>query len=120
MPDSGQGHTADGDNGFLVSATCFYAAVTVRKFRTFLGFDQSICNLHQNWFKVGTRTENSSGIDSETALVIAGTVSRPREEVFDCGEDRHICPDLRESLNSSKRVLIETMHGTDKSQGSFV
>ena len=120
MPDSGQEHTADGDDGFFVSTACFYAAVTICKFRMFPGFDQSVCNLHQNWFKIGTSTGNPRGFDLEVALVIAGTASRPGDEVFGCGEDRHIRPDLREHLNSSKRVLIETRHGSDKGQDSFV
>ena len=48
VPDSGQEHMADGDDGFLVPATCFYATVTFRKYRMFFGFDQSICILYQN------------------------------------------------------------------------
>ena len=77
MPDSGQEHTADGDDGFLVPAACFYAAVTARKFRMFPGFDQSICNLYQNWFKIRTGTGNPSGFGLGTALVITWTTSSP-------------------------------------------
>ena len=39
MPDSGQEHTSDCDDGFLVSAACLDTFIASRKFRMFLGFD---------------------------------------------------------------------------------
>ena len=33
MPDSGQEHTTDCNNGFLVSAACLNASVTEKKFQ---------------------------------------------------------------------------------------
>ena len=59
VPDSGQEHTADGDDGFLVTTVGFDTAITICDLRMFLRFDQSICNMHQNWFKIGT----STGVD---------------------------------------------------------
>lgn len=39
MPDSGQNHTTDGNDGFLVTTACFNALITCNKFRMFLRFD---------------------------------------------------------------------------------
>ena len=33
MPDSGQDHTTDGNDGFLVTTACFNALITCNKFR---------------------------------------------------------------------------------------
>ncbi len=53
-------------------------------------------------------------------MTVVETASRPRDEVFGCGEDRHIRPGFRKHLDSSKRVFIEAGHGSDKSWVSFV
>lgn len=66
---------ADGDDGFLVTTTCFYTPITSGELRMFLRFDQSICNLHQNWFKIGTSTGNLSGFDFLITLIVARTTS---------------------------------------------
>ena len=77
MPDSGQDHTADGNDGFFVTTACFYTAITGNKFKMFFQINQSICNLHQNWFKIRTSTGNPSGFDFLTTLAIVGTASSP-------------------------------------------
>lgn len=33
MPDSGQNHTTDGNDGFLVTTACFNALITCNKFK---------------------------------------------------------------------------------------
>ncbi len=58
MLDSGQEHTADGNDSFFVATASFYMLVTGSKLRMFLRLDQSICNLRQNWFRIGTSTGN--------------------------------------------------------------
>ena len=77
MPDSGQDHTTDCNDGFLMTTSCFYTSITGGKFRIFLRFDQSICNLHQNWFKIRTSTGNPCGFDFMIALIITWTTSGP-------------------------------------------
>ena len=37
MPDSGQDHTADGNDGFLVATACFYAPIAGSESRIFFG-----------------------------------------------------------------------------------
>jgi len=39
MPDSGQNHTTDGNDGFLVTTACFDTLVAVGKFGMLLRFD---------------------------------------------------------------------------------
>lgn len=75
MPDSGQDHTADSNDDFLVVTACFDTLIAGGKFRMRLRFDQSICNLRQNWVKIGTSTENPDGFDFAVAFIIAGTAS---------------------------------------------
>ena len=77
MPDSGQEHTADSDDGFLVAAACFYAAISAGYLGMLFRLDQSICNLYQNWFNIGTSTGNPGRFDLTIALVIAGAASGP-------------------------------------------
>ncbi len=77
MPDSGQEHTADSDDGFLVTTACFYAAVAIGDFGMLFRFDQSICNLYQNWFNIGTSTGDPSRFDLTITLIIARTTSGP-------------------------------------------
>ena len=72
MPDSGQEHTADGDDGFFMPAMGFDTAITICDLRMFLRFDQSICNMQQNWLKIRTSTGNPSGFDLGIALIVAG------------------------------------------------
>ena len=89
MPDSGQDHTTDSNDGFLVTTACFDMLVARGEFRMLPGFDQSICNLHQNWFKIRTSTENPGGFDFAFAFIITGTASCPGDKGFDCGDDKH-------------------------------
>ena len=105
MPDSGQEHTLDGDDGFLVTTVGFDTAVTFCNLRMFLRFDQSICNLHQNWFKIGTSTGNPSGLDLEIALIVTGITSCPGNKMLVCKEHRHVAANIRENLNRRKRFL---------------
>ena len=50
IPDSGQEHPAHSDDSFLVTTASLDSAVTLPAFRVFIGLDNSICYLNQQWF----------------------------------------------------------------------
>ena len=75
VPDSGQEHAANGDDGFLVTAVRLDAAVANAEFRVILGFNDSVGDLDKNRLQVGTRFGDTGGLDGFTALVISGSVT---------------------------------------------
>ena len=77
MPDSGQEHAANGDDGFLVAAVSLDAAVTNAELRVILGFNDSVGNLDKNRLQVGARPGDSGGLDGFIALVVSGAATRP-------------------------------------------
>ena len=50
VPDSGQDHTADSDNGFLVTTASLEPAVALFAFGVLVGFDDSVRYLNQERF----------------------------------------------------------------------
>ena len=77
VPDSGQEHAANGDDGFLVSTVSLDAAVTDTEFRVIFGFNDSVGDLDKNRLQVGTRFGDAGGLDGFIALVISGAATRP-------------------------------------------
>ena len=51
VPDSGQEHPADGNNCLPVSTVSLDSAVAFSAFRMFIGSDDSVNNLYQQWFQ---------------------------------------------------------------------
>ena len=85
VPNSGQEHAANGDNGFLVAAVSLDAAVTDAEFGVILGFNDSVGDLDKNRLQVGTRFGDAGGLDGFIALVISGAATRPRDDILDEG-----------------------------------
>ena len=77
VPDSGQEHAANGDDGFLVTAVSLDAAVTDAEFGVILGFNDSVGNLDKNRLQIGTRFGDAGRFDGFIALVISGAATRP-------------------------------------------
>ena len=50
VPNSGKEHTANGDDGFFVSASSFDSAVTFPKFGVLFGIYQGVGDLYKNRF----------------------------------------------------------------------
>ena len=94
VPDSGQEHTADSDNGFFVTTTSFDSAVTVFAFGVFVGFDDSVGHLNQKGFEVSTDAGDAGGFALAAALVVARATASPRTEVFSRWEHGHISTDF--------------------------
>lgn len=59
IPDDGQEHAVNGDDGFLVTATSLDAAITYTKFRMIFGFNNGIGNLNEKRFKAGARLRDT-------------------------------------------------------------
>ena len=53
-------------------------------------------------------------------LIITLTTYRLWNEVYCCGEDRHITIDFNRGLDSSRWISIEIWYGSDKFKGVFV
>ena len=77
VPDSGQEHAANGDDGFLVTSTGFDSAVTFTEFGVILGLDQGIGNLNQKGFQASTGFGDAGRLDVTAALVIARAAAGP-------------------------------------------
>ena len=77
VPDSGQEHSANGDDGFLVSAVSLDAAVADAELGVILGFNDSVSNLDKNRLQIGARPGDAGRLDSFIALVISGAATRP-------------------------------------------
>ena len=77
VPDSGQEHAANGDNGFLVTPVSLDAAVTNAELRVILGFNDSVGDLDKSRLQARTRPGDSGGLDGFIALVISGAATRP-------------------------------------------
>ena len=77
VPDSGQEHAANGDDGFLVSTVSLDAAVANAEFRVILGFNDSVGDLDKSRLQARARSRDTGGLDSFIALVISGAATRP-------------------------------------------
>ena len=77
VPDSGQEHAANGDDGFLVTAVSLDAAVANAEFRVIFGFNDSVGDLDKSRLQARARSRDSGGLDGFIALVISGAATRP-------------------------------------------
>ena len=77
VPDSGQEHAENGDDGFFVAAVSLDTAITDTKFGVIFGLNDSVGNLDKNRLQVGTRLGDAGGLDGFIALVISGAATRP-------------------------------------------
>lgn len=77
VPYSGQEHTANSDNRFLVPAARFYSAITFPKFGVVFGFDKRVCDLYKDRLEKRSGTGYSCGFDLLCAAVVARTTAAP-------------------------------------------
>ena len=77
VPDSGQEHPANRDDGFLVSPASLDAAVPFAEFRMLLGFHEGIGHLDKKRLQVSTGTGNSRAFHLAAALVVPWTAASP-------------------------------------------
>ena len=85
--DSGQDHTTDSNDGFLVTTACFDMLVARGVFRMFPCFEQSIYILQQNWFKIRSTMGNPGGFDFAVAFLSTGATNSPGDNGGGGGED---------------------------------
>lgn len=97
-------------------AVGFDSAVTFFAFWIFVGFNDSICNLHKQWFQAGPSVGNASGFHFPAALVIAWTAVNPGDEVLCCRENRHVDSNFGNHSNCRHRVSRETGNSTNQIQ----
>ena len=82
VPDSGQEHLANGDDGFLVAPVRLDAAVTLDKFRVIFGIDESVSDLNKKRFQATARLGNTGRLDMLGASVVSGTAASPGNEML--------------------------------------
>ena len=116
VPYSGEDHTANSDNGFLVTATSLYSTVTFLEFRVFVGFNNSVSELNQERFEINTSARDTSRLRFSTAFVIARTAASPRAEVLRRRKNRHIGTNFRDNSDSGYRIGGKAGSGTKKTQ----
>ena len=108
VPDSGQEHTADGNDGFLVTTTSLEPAIALFAFSVLVGFDDSIRHLNQERFEVSPGTRDAGKFAFAAALVVARTATRPRTEIFRRRKHGHIHADFSNDCDSSHWVVGKT------------
>ena len=72
VPDSGQEHAANGDDGFLVAAVSLDAAVTDAELGVILGFNDSVGDLDKSRLQARTRLGDARGLDALLLLPFLG------------------------------------------------
>ena len=77
VPDSGQEHAANGDDGFLVTAVSLDAAVANAEFGVILGINDSVGDLDKSRLQARARSRDARGLDGFITLVISGAAARP-------------------------------------------
>ena len=82
VPDSGQEHLANGDDGFLVTPVGLDAAITLDKFRVILGIDESVSDLNKKRLQVTACLRNTGRLDMLGASVVSGTAASPGNEML--------------------------------------
>ena len=82
VPDSGQEHLANGDDGFLVTPVRLDAAITLDKFRVILGIDESVSDLNKKRLQAAARLGNTGRLDMLGASVVSGTAASPGNEML--------------------------------------
>lgn len=117
VPNSGQEHAADGDDGFLVTTVSFDAAVANAEFRVILGFNDSVGDLNKKRFQVGARFGDAGRLDSFIALVVSGAATRPRDEILGRREHGHINADFRDDGDSRHGIVVESRDGVNQVEG---
>ena len=95
VPDSGQEHPANGDDGFLMAATRFQTLIPFSEFRVLFGTDERIGNLNKERLQIRTSPGDTGRFDRFGASIIARTAASPGTEMFGRGKDRHISSDFR-------------------------
>ena len=111
VPDSGQEHPADGDDGLLVAAASLQAAVAFLELRVFVRVNDSVGDLDEERLEVGPGSGNAGGFDLEVALVIAWTAAGPGSEMLGGGKYGHLGADLRDDGNGGHRISGEARNG---------
>ena len=111
VPDSGQEHSADGDDGFLVAAASLQTAVAFLELRVLFRVDDSVGDLNEERLEEGPGTGDAGRFDLEAALVIAGTAAGPRSEMLGGGKNGHFGANLRDDGNGSHRISGEAGNG---------
>ena len=61
IPDIGQEHPANGDNGLFVAPVSLDSAIVFFAFRVFIGFDNCICDLDKQKIQIGASIGNTCG-----------------------------------------------------------
>ena len=111
VPDSGQEHTADGDDGFLVTTADLNPAITLFAFRVLIRYDDSICDLDQEWLEECASTRNPGRFTLATTLVVAGTTASPRGKVLRRRKHGHISADFRNDRDGGHRIGGKARNG---------
>ena len=119
VPDSGQDHAANGNNGFLMASASLDTAVTDAEFRVILGFNDSIGDLNKGGFKAGAGSGDAGRFDFNITLVISGAATRPGDEILGRRENGHIDADFGDDSDSGHRILIETGDGMNQVEGGL-
>lgn len=92
------------------------SAVTLLKFRVFVGFNECIGDLDQQRFQVSTRAGNSGGFNLSATAVVARTTACPGAEMFRRRKHGHIDTNFRNECNGGHRIGREARNGTNQLQ----
>ena len=82
VPDSGQEHLANGDDGFPVTPVRLDAAITLGKFRMILGIDESVSDLDKKRLQASARLGNTGRFNMLGASIVSGTAASPGHEML--------------------------------------
>lgn len=77
VPDSGQEHLANGDDGFLVATMNLNTPVADTEFGVILGSNHCVGDLDKDGFKVRPRLGDTGRFDGAIAFVVTRTTTRP-------------------------------------------
>lgn len=113
IPDIGQEHPANGDNGLFVAPVSLDSAIVFFAFRVFIGFDNRISNLHKERFQVGPGARNAGRLHFPCTLIVAGATPSPGNQIFSRREHGHIDANFREDCDGGHWVSRDTRHSTD-------
>ena len=117
VPDSSQDHFGNSNDGFLVSAIGFDTAITDPELGMVFGVDESVSDLNEKRFQIGTGAGNASALDVFGTLIISWTAAGPGNKMLGSREDRHISTDLGEDKDRGKGVPVKAGNSTDEIKG---
>ena len=120
VPDSGQEHAANGDDGFLVTPASLDAAVTNAELGVIFRPNHSIGNLDKNRLEISSRFGDTGRLDVFSALVISGAATRPGDEILDRREHGHVSADFGEDGDSRHGIGIEARDGANPVEGGCI